>query len=45
LFVNNAFNALYVQNVAIGGPGLGAYSGNYGPPRMFGIRLRYTFGH
>jgi iron complex outermembrane recepter protein len=45
LFVNNAFNALYVQSVAIGGPGLGVYSGNYGPPRMFGIRLRYTFGH
>lgn len=45
LFVNNAFNTLYVQNVAIGQPGLGVFSGSYGPPRMFGLRLRYTSGN
>ena len=44
LFVNNAFNTFYIQNVAIGQPGLGDFSGNYGPPRMYGVRLRYTFG-
>jgi len=43
-FVNNAFNTFYIQNVAIGQPGLGEFSGNYGPPRMYGVRLRYTFG-
>jgi iron complex outermembrane recepter protein len=44
LFVDNAFNKLYIQNVADGQPGLGIYSGSYGPPRLFGARLRYSFG-
>lgn len=43
-FINNAFDKTYVQNVAISQPGLGAFSGNYGPPRMFGFRMRYAFG-
>ena len=44
-FVNNAFNSLYVQNVFVDSGGLGVFSGNYAPPRMAGLRLRYSFGH
>jgi iron complex outermembrane recepter protein len=44
-FVNNAFNSLYVQNVFVNNGNLGVFSGNYAPPRMAGVRLRYTFGH
>jgi iron complex outermembrane receptor protein len=42
--VDNVFNARYVQNVVLSTPGLGVFAGNYGPPRMFTARLRYTFG-
>jgi outer membrane receptor protein involved in Fe transport len=45
MFVNNVFNSLYVQNVFINNNGLGMFTGNYAPPRMAGVRLRYTFGH
>jgi iron complex outermembrane receptor protein len=45
VFVNNAFNSLYVQNVFVNNNSLGVFSGNYAPPRMAGVRLRYTFGH
>lgn len=44
VFVNNAFNSLYVQNVFVNNNSLGVFSGNYAPPRMAGVRLRYTFG-
>jgi hypothetical protein len=43
--VNNAFNSLGVQNVFGNNNNLGVFSGNYAPPRMAGVRLRYTFGH
>jgi iron complex outermembrane receptor protein len=43
--VDNVFNARYVQNVVLSTPGLGVFAGNYGPPRMFTARLRYTFGN
>jgi iron complex outermembrane receptor protein len=45
VFVNNAFNSLYVQNVFVDNGSLGVFSGNYAPPRMAGLRLRYSFGH
>jgi iron complex outermembrane receptor protein len=45
VFVNNAFNSFYVQNVFVNNNSLGMFSGNYAPPRMAGVRLRYTFGH
>jgi iron complex outermembrane recepter protein len=44
LYVDNAFNTRYVQDVILSTPSFGAYAGNYGPPRMFGIKLRYAFG-
>jgi iron complex outermembrane receptor protein len=44
LYVDNAGNSRYVQDVILSNPSFGVYSGNYGPPRMFGIRLRYAFG-
>ena len=44
VFVNNAFNSLYVQNVFVNNNSLGVLSGNYAPPRMASVRLRYTFG-
>jgi iron complex outermembrane recepter protein len=44
VYVDNAFNSRYVQDVILSTPSFGVYSGNYGPPRMFGIRLRYAFG-
>ena len=43
-FVDNAFNKTYVNNVSLNAPGVGVYSGSYGPPRMYGLRLRYRFG-
>jgi iron complex outermembrane receptor protein len=44
LYVNNAFNTRYVQDVILSTPSFGVYTGNFAPPRMFGIRLRYAFG-
>jgi iron complex outermembrane receptor protein len=44
LYVDNAFNTRYVQDVILSTPSFGVYTGNYAPPRMFGIRLRYAFG-
>jgi iron complex outermembrane receptor protein len=44
VYVDNAFNTRYVQDVILSTPSFGVYSGNYAPPRMFGIRLRYQFG-
>src|SRR6202011_4574457 len=45
VFVNNAFNSLYVQNVFVNNNALGMFSGNYAPTRMAGVWLRSTFGH
>jgi iron complex outermembrane receptor protein len=45
LFVDNAFNTFYLQNIGIGALGAGVFSGNYGAPRMYGARVRYTLGH
>jgi iron complex outermembrane receptor protein len=44
IYVDNAFNSRYVQDVILSTPSFGVYSGNYGPPRTYGIRLRYAFG-
>lgn len=43
LYVDNALNALYIQNVQLGIPTFGVYTGVEAPPRMFGARLRYNF--
>jgi iron complex outermembrane receptor protein len=43
LYIDNAFNSQYVQDVILSTPSFGVYSGNYAPPRMYGIRLRYAF--
>lgn len=45
LFINNAFNKRYIGLVSIGVPNFGAFSGAFGPPRMFGARLRYSLGN
>jgi iron complex outermembrane receptor protein len=44
-YMNNVFDTTYIHNVSLSTPSIGVYSGSYGPPRMFGVRLRYTFGH
>jgi hypothetical protein len=44
LLHTNAFDTLNIQNVSVGQPGLGVESADYGPPRMFGFRVRYAFG-
>jgi iron complex outermembrane recepter protein len=44
VFVNNAFNTLYIHNVELSTSTFGVFAGNYAPPRMFGVRLRYEFG-
>jgi iron complex outermembrane recepter protein len=42
-YVDNVFDKLYVQNVLLSNASFGVFTGNYGPPRMYGIRLRYDF--
>jgi iron complex outermembrane receptor protein len=44
VFLDNAFNTTYVQNVTLSQPTFGVFTGNYGPPRLYGARLRYSFG-
>jgi iron complex outermembrane receptor protein len=44
LFVNNVANKQYVHNVLLSTSSFGVFSGDYGPPRMYGIRIRYNFG-
>lgn len=43
LYVDNAFNKKYVQDVLLSTPSFGAYAGNYAPPRTYGARLRFDF--
>lgn len=42
-YVDNAFDTTYVQDVLLSTASFGVYTGNYGPPRMFGVRARYSF--
>jgi iron complex outermembrane recepter protein len=42
-YVDNAFDKSYISNVLIGTPSFGVYSGAYGPPRMYGARVRFHF--
>jgi iron complex outermembrane receptor protein len=44
LFVTNATNKLYRVGNANSYNGLGIFSSLYGEPRMYGIKLRYSFG-
>lgn len=44
LYVDNAFDKQYVQNVILSTPSFGVYSGSFAPPRTYGVRLRYNFG-
>jgi iron complex outermembrane receptor protein len=44
LFANNVSNTQYIHNALLSSASFGVYSGDYGPPRMYGIRLRYAFG-
>ena len=43
LYVDNALNEKYIQDVILSTPSFGVFSGNYAPPRMYGARLRYEF--
>jgi iron complex outermembrane receptor protein len=43
LYMDNVFNQTYVQDVILSTASFGVYSGNYGPPRMVGARIRYDF--
>jgi iron complex outermembrane recepter protein len=43
IFVNNAFDEDYIQNISSSSTGLGVLSGNYGPPRLYGLRVNYDF--
>jgi iron complex outermembrane receptor protein len=44
IFVNNAFNKVYVREYALSGLAQGVFTGTYGDPRMFGGRITYHFG-
>ena len=44
LFVTNATNKLYRVANANSFNGLGIFSSLYGEPRMYGVKLRYSFG-
>lgn len=44
LFLDNAFNIRYIHQVGLSTASFGLFTGDYGPPRMFGVRLRYNFG-
>jgi iron complex outermembrane recepter protein len=43
LYVDNLFDKQYVPDVILGTPAFGVQTGAFGPPRMFGVRLRYSF--
>lgn len=43
-FVNNISNNEYPSYPLLSGPSPGVLSGIYGPPRMYGVRLRFDFG-
>lgn len=42
-FVNNLTNQTYLENSVLSGLGLGVFTADYAPPRMFGVRARYDF--
>lgn len=42
-YVDNAFDKKYIQDVILSTPSFGVYTGNYAPPRTYGVRLRYDF--
>jgi iron complex outermembrane receptor protein len=44
LFANNLFNKTYVVGSGNFAPALTFVSAIYGPPRMYGLELRYHFG-
>ena len=44
LFVTNATNKLYRVGNANSYNGLGIFASLYGEPRMYGVKLRYSFG-
>jgi iron complex outermembrane receptor protein len=43
LYMNNVFDKVYEQNGAFDGPGSGFKTVILGPPRQYGVRLRYAF--
>jgi iron complex outermembrane recepter protein len=43
LFVDNVTNETYISNTILSGASPGVLTAAYGPPRMFGLRLRYDF--
>lgn len=43
LYMNNVFDKVYEQNGAFDGPGSGFKTVILGPPRQYGVRLRYDF--
>src|SRR3546814_223018 len=43
-YLDNAFNKRYIQNVILSTPSFGVYTGSFGPPRTYGVRVRYRFG-
>src|SRR3546814_5997689 len=42
-YLDNAFNKRYIQNVILSTPSFGVYTGSFGPPRTYGVRVRYRF--
>jgi iron complex outermembrane receptor protein len=44
LFVDNLFDKEYRRNASLTGPSPGVSTVSFGAPRMFGARLRYSFG-
>src|SRR3546814_186249 len=43
-YLDNAFNKRYIQNVILSTPSFGVYTGSFGPPRTYGVSVRYRFG-
>ena len=43
VYVDNAFNKKYVQDVILSTASFGVYTGNYAAPRTYGARLRIDF--
>ncbi|MHB9880374.1 TonB-dependent receptor [Pacificimonas sp. ICDLI1SI03] len=45
IFVENLFDKEYRRNASLTGPSPGVSTVSFGAPRMFGVRLRYSFGN
>lgn len=43
-FMRNVFDEEYLASSNVGSAPLGLFSGFYGPPRTYGVELRYRFG-